>query len=43
MDITGPGFRLAKTDAASVERAKNDMKRTRAYMTILNGEIVYHA
>ena len=43
MDITGPGFSLAKTDAASVERAKNEMKRTRAYMTILNGEIVYHA
>jgi hypothetical protein len=43
MDITGPGFRLAKTDAASVERAKNEMKRTRAYMTILNGEIVYQA
>jgi predicted amidohydrolase YtcJ len=43
MDITGPGFRLAKTDAASVERAKNEMKKTKAYMTILNGEIVYHA
>ena len=41
IDITGTGFRLAKRDAASVERAKNEMKKMKAYMTILNGEIVY--
>jgi predicted amidohydrolase YtcJ len=43
MDVTKPGFHLAKTDAGSVERAKREMKKTKAYTTILNGDIVFQA
>jgi ribulose-5-phosphate 4-epimerase/fuculose-1-phosphate aldolase len=43
MDITKPGFHLAKTDAGSVEKAKREMKKTKACTTILNGDIVYQA
>jgi predicted amidohydrolase YtcJ len=43
MDITKPEFHLAKTDAGSVEKAKREMKKTKACTTILNGEIVYKA
>jgi len=43
IDITKPEFHLAKTDAESVEKAKREMKKTKAYTTILNGEIVYQA
>lgn len=42
-DITGPEFQLSTTEPAAVEQAKKEMKKTRAHMTILNGEIVYQA
>ena len=43
MDITKPEFHLAKTDAGGIEKAKREMKKMKAYMTILDGEIVYQA
>jgi predicted amidohydrolase YtcJ len=42
-DITGPEFKLNTTDPAAIEQAKREQKKTKAYMTILNGEIVYQA
>jgi predicted amidohydrolase YtcJ len=42
-DITGPEFQLSSTEPTAVEQAKKELKKTRAYMTILNGEIVYQA
>ena len=42
-DITGPEFQLKTAEATAVEQAKKEQKKTRAYMTILNGEIVYQA
>jgi predicted amidohydrolase YtcJ len=41
MDITKPEFKLPNTDPETVEEAKKMMKKTKVYMTILNGEIVY--
>ncbi len=43
LDITGPKFQLNTAEPAAVEQAKKEQKRTKAHMTILNGEIVYQA
>ena len=40
-DITGPWFRLESADPGVVEKAKKALKKTKAFMTILDGEIVY--
>ncbi len=42
-DITGSWFRLESTDPGAVEKAKKKLKKTKAFMTILDGEIVYQA
>jgi predicted amidohydrolase YtcJ len=42
-DFTGDGFKLRGTDSEAVERMKAEIKRRGAWMTILDGEIVYRA
>lgn len=42
-DITAPEFQLETTDAETVESAKRELKKTKVYMTILDGEIVYRS
>jgi hypothetical protein len=42
-DITAPEFQLETTDTGTVESAKRELKRTKVYMTILDGEIVYRS
>jgi predicted amidohydrolase YtcJ len=42
-DFTGDGFKLRGTDSEAVERMKAEIKRKGAWMTILDGEIVYRA
>jgi predicted amidohydrolase YtcJ len=42
-DITGSWFRLESIDPGAVEKAKKKLKKTKAFMTILDGEIVYQA
>ncbi|MBM3292084.1 amidohydrolase family protein, partial [Candidatus Bathyarchaeota archaeon] len=41
MDITKPDFKLASRDPDTVENTKKMMKKTKVYITILNGEVVY--
>jgi len=40
-DITASEFYLETTDAGTVESVKRELKKTRVYMTILDGDIVY--
>ena len=42
-DITKPEFYLKTTDPVNVEKAKRRWKSTKAFMTILNGDIVFRA
>ncbi len=42
-DITGDWFKLSNTDSEAVERMKVEIKRRGAWMTILDGEVVYRA
>ena len=43
LDITKSWFKLKTTNPAEVEEAKKQIKGFKAFMTILNGEIVYSA
>jgi len=40
-DITDSDFRLKTSDPVQIENAKKEMKKTKVYATILNGELVY--
>lgn len=42
-DLTGAWFRLSGSDPETVERMKGEIKRSRAWMTILDGEIIYRS
>jgi hypothetical protein len=42
-DLTGDWFKLSSTEPETVERMKGEIKRSRAWMTILDGEVVYRA
>jgi len=41
IDITKPDFKLSTDDPEKVEAEKRRMKDLKAYMTIIDGEIVY--
>jgi predicted amidohydrolase YtcJ len=41
LDITGSTFKLSETNPEKVEKIKVEIKNMKAYMTILDGEIVY--